>query len=330
MAEDRKHRILLVNFGDRQVRDVARAGFNAERGFVGDSAIEHGRALQSSIPRPLYDYDVYAYDSKGPGIVGSSEGNPSSDRTISQSLTRLDTPPLIRIAFSGNAAGRQPFLLGAPFLEAVKAPPNVSVLVESGPGGPDRIPELHDAIASLQRTFERPIEEFLEVKVLRGSVAPYRHFPVVQTRNGDDVAAYAIRRSQLEPFYIVLPQCKDNGAALVELLKVLAKLVPEWLPDVQSRRWYDSTEFAFTEEKRIDAEIEARRAALDQFVEKNVEEKQEIRKQYGFIKRILVATEDAAELEARLSANVMKVLRFLGFKVEDIDAKIRGAIKRED
>jgi hypothetical protein len=46
---------------------------------------------------------------------------------------------------------------------------------------------------------------------------------------------------------------------------------------------------------------------------------------------ILVATEDPSlDVAERLSTNIRTSLEFLGFEVTDIDAKIRGAIRKED
>jgi len=122
---------------------------------------------------------------------------------------------------------------------------------------------------------------------------------------------------------------KSNVAAVLSLLDVLVSLEPTLFPDIIRREWYDSDEFAFGEEKIIGEQINAAIEKTKKYVDDRKTEATEIRRRYSFIKEILIATEDS-ELDSRLSVRVKQVLEFLGFNVEDIDEKIKGAIKKED
>jgi hypothetical protein len=124
----------------------------------------------------------------------------------------------------------------------------------------------------------------------------------------------------------------DNAAALVQVLDTLADVRPELFPDRPSKRsWLSSKDFAFSEELAIDQELAKREAEFAAFVEWAKAERIKVATPYEFMRKILVATEDpTVPAEDRLSTNIKMSLEFLGFQVTDVDAKIRGAIKKED
>jgi hypothetical protein len=142
--------------------------------------------------------------------------------------------------------------------------------------------------------------------------------------------AYIREASRL--VYVILPPYMDNAAALVQVLDTLADVRPELFPDRPSKRsWLSSKDFAFSEELAIDQELAKREAEFAAFVEWAKAERIKVATPYEFMRKILVATEDpTVPAEDRLSTNIKMSLEFLGFQVTDVDAKIRGAIKKED
>ena len=128
-----------------------------------------------------------------------------------------------------------------------------------------------------------------------------------------------------------LPIRHSNSLPQTVQLQGVSPVYPELFPDIKSQKWYESEEFAFREQKAIDEEVGRRIDETKEFIETKQREKDTIAERYSFIKAILIAREDlSVEADQRLAANVRKVLEFLGFEVEDIDAKITGAIKKED
>jgi hypothetical protein len=77
--------------------------------------------------------------------------------------------------------------------------------------------------------------------------------------------------------------------------------------------------------------VESRVEELKQFWEQAQQQKGDVTARFAFIKKILIAREDPAmPLDDRLSVNVRKTLEFLGFEVDEIDARIKSVIRKED
>ena len=94
--------------------------------------------------------------------------------------------------------------------------------------------------------------------------------------------------------------------------------------------WLDSLEFGFRDYTRIDAEIKRARQDFEDFVQLKEKEKAEIESKFGFMRHILVATdEDTVAPENRLSTSVRAALDFIGFSVSEIDDRVRSALKKD-
>jgi len=196
--------------------------------------------------------------------------------------------------------------------------------------------EFHDLLARWTNQIEFPVSKYVRLTVEENKIYRYKHNRLLVNRNGDVIAAYGTYNVggpsyEDRPVYFLLPQFKNNTAVLLEILRALARRLPELFPDLQKQVWLSSEDFAFSEEKIIDRAIQTRSSEFEEWVTNKQKEKETIRQRFGFIADILTATE-AAELppERRLSQAVKKTLEFLEFQVEDIDAKIRGAIRKED
>ena len=247
-----------------------------------------------------------------------------------QALTRLGGAPYIRIVFAGGAPAIIATLAGVPGIEFCPANENVSrFIVAEQPVF--SIPEVHEAIAALRSRILTPIGHY--VRRSKGDQWPFQHFPAVVNRKGDQIAAYAVNASPERSLllYIVVPQLDNNASGLVKILDAIRKWNPAVFPEFGEQAWYDSEEFLLPEERAIQRQITAKLAEAKEFVGTKRQEQARARNKLGFIKRTLVATEDPQlPPEDHLSTNIKKTLEFLGFSVEDIDAKIKGAIRKED
>lgn len=336
MAIEKKHRILLVNFTENEADLVTRSGFNVELGYIGRLEKRGGKDyLPYSFPHPPYEYEIYVYNSKIPdheiARLFRSPKDLLADEKMATALSDLGSSGVLPIAFIGVSSGMKTLYLGGlPSLQILDAHEGVSVLETTGSGRTFSIPEVEDAIIKLRNRIALPVGQYLTWG--DKETYPIYHLPVILNRIGDEIASYGVIYSgRSVPAYVILPQLKNNASGLVELLNVLAKIYPELFPDVKSHEWYESEEFSFREENAIGEEIRRRIDETKEFIEAKQREKDAIARRYSFIKEILVAREDRdLEADRRLSTNVRKVLEFLGFEVEDIDAKIKGAIKKED
>ncbi len=328
------HRILLVNFIDSDAALLRAAGFNVELGYIGArEKRSSGDVVPYIFPRPLYEYEVYVFNSKLPSeenvvALGTPRNLLEDTRTL-QMLIDLGRYRMVRIGFIGALPSFERLVcLGLPEVELVEAHEGVSDLKTITEDRPFCIPALDAAIARMEKQFIAPIGQYV---VWRKDPYPIYHLPVVVNRNGDEVAAYGALYGQRSiPIYIILPQLRNSARAVLSLLEVLVDLRADLFPDVKSRGWYESDEFVFREERQIVKEISERITETKAYIESKQEERQNIIERFRFIKEILVASEDAAEADHKLSVNVRKVLEFLGFTVIDMDAKVRNAIKKED
>jgi hypothetical protein len=332
MPDQGRHRILLINFEGQDAVLLKRKGFNVEEGKVGRivRSVYGAACVETWLPHPPFDYDVYAFNSK----IAELRNPPTlmwAHTSPLNTLATFEKAPSIRISFTGGSPEYDPVLLGGPLISVEAADVGVSSFNVLAPNSPFSLPSLHEAVGKLAGVPRRVVGQYI-----RGGAgaAPHYHIPVVASRNADVVAAYGVyfREPMREPrpVYVILPQLEDNARALLGLLELFVELTPEVFPDIQKRAWYESEELAFREEREIAREIERRRTELSRFVESKESERKAVRDKFDFIKRILIATETEANPALRLSTSVKKVLEFLDFEVEDIDAQMRGAIKKED
>lgn len=131
------HRIILLNFSERENRVLTKAGFNIERGFLGRRA---PAPYAFHVPHPLYEYDVLVYNSHITSEVEQEFHDFENLLDDKGSLEALKEgfrfTPKVRIAFLGDSAQRENLLFGGlPFIKIVEADKNVSAIVESDPVG---------------------------------------------------------------------------------------------------------------------------------------------------------------------------------------------------
>jgi len=333
MTVQGKHRILLVNFSEQDASSLTKAGFNVEVGYVG-MLEKRGQkdVLPYYFPRPLYEYEIYIYNSEVPSgdasVLFPVIRDLMTDHNMSEHLANMGGAPAVRIAFTGGlGVGFKELLLGGlPTIRLRTAHKGVSELWCVTKHRTFQIAAIDDALCKLKKDIAFPIRHYTSWPE---NPYPFYHLPAILTLNGDEIASYGSLYSQTFPPYIVLPQMKNNVAALLLLLEVLVTIGPELFPDINRRDWYDSDEFTFEEEKTINQQVEAAIKQTRIFLDAKAAEAARIRDQYAFIKEILIAKEDG-EPDTRLSKKIRQVLEFLGFVVEDIDEKIKGAIRKED
>ena len=329
MADKAKHKILLVNFTSKEVAAVGKAGYNVEGGFIGTPQFQR---CQFYVPHPIYEYDIFVYNTVVRPEV-ENEVTKSYDLLKNgsfETLKTFNTPPHVRISFVGDTYAAKSLLFGGLlFLELEPAELNVSSFLE-GTEQAFAVKQLHRLLAG----FKNQIAEVVKFIAMPTSEAiyPFHHNAVLGTRSGKTVIAYGTTYGQgTVPRYIVLPQLQNNVHALIEILKCLEDVWPALFPDRVKKEWLEADEFLLPEETRINGEVERIIKEATMSIEAKKQEREHLANEHYFVRSLLVATENA-ELEPaqRLSGVVKRALEFLEFKVEDIDAKTKSAIKKED
>lgn len=328
-ANEISHRIILLNFTDKEAETIAKSGFNVERGFVGEGS-EDFRTLPYEIPHPLYEYDILFYNSRIPKELNqefSNLRNGFDNPGFIKTLSSFDTPPRVRVSFIGESSGFDSLMQGGcPFVKLIDADENVSSLREAQ-HTPWEIPQLHQTLIKL-KTQISSVGKFLKAVESR----PFWYVPTLFTRNYQQVMGYGTTyEAQNFPNYIILPQMKNAALAVVQILQCLEDLVPELFPDKERTDWLKDEEFLLPEETAINKAIEDKIAEARSFIEAKQKELKILGETNGFVRALLVAKEDPKfPPQHRLSGVVRAALEYLGFKVEDIDEKIKSAIRKED
>jgi hypothetical protein len=326
------HRIILLNFSHKDAETIAKAGYNVERGFagVGDQA---AKWLSYHTPHPIYEYDILFYNSRMTDRLEkefSQERNAFQDRGFRNAMSSFSTPPRVRVSFIGEDTGLDHlFHGGVPWAKLLDADQNISVssLLEVGKNNSWRIPNLHGVLTKLKGQISS-VGSFYSVQDEGG----WWNVPVLVTRDGHWVMGYAVTYGeQATPRYIVLPQMERPAEAIIEILRCLEELAPALFPDKRRTGWLETDEFSLPEELAINDAIAQTVEDAKAFIAAKQQEKKTVADKNFFVRALLVAKEDPAlPPDRKLSGVVRSALEFLGFDVEDIDQKIRNAIKKED
>lgn len=324
------HRIILLNFTAREAETIAKAGYNVERGFVGEGNVDF-RSLPYATPHPLYEYDILFYNSRIPDKLDqefSTVLNGFDEPGFIRTLSSFSTPPHVRVSFIGERTGFD-YLIhgGVPFVGLIDADANVSSLREAELPSPWRIAELHQALVKL-KTQVSSVGKFFKAEDSGG----FWNVPVLYARNHQWVMGYATTYgAQNTPNYIILPQMRNTAQAVIQILQCLEDLVPALFPDKRRTDWLEGEEFLLPEEIAVNKAIEEKIAEARSFIEAQQKEAKILGETNAFVRALLVAKEDPKlPPQQRLSGVVKAALEYLDFKVDDIDEKLKSAIKKED
>lgn len=326
------HRILLLNFTPEEAQLIAKEGYNIETGFIGkvDSAVHR---LPFRSPHPLYEYDILFYNSYIPPEFDKDKvkdhQNLFNETGSYDALNHFNTPPFVRVSFIGKPGGADNLIHGGvSFINLINAEDNVSSLLTSG-RATFNIEEIHELLDRFQNQV-KCVNQFYRPK---DNTHPFYNISVLLSRSGERVAGYGTtyNNGTTKLRYIILPQLKNMPRAVVQILQCLETIQPRLFPDKIKRGWIENDEFLLPEEKAIENEIQKKISETRLFVDDMKKKKESIAQNNSFVRRLLVATEDNdINPDMRLSVVVKKALEFLEFKVEDIDAKTRSIIKKED
>lgn len=324
------HRIILLNFTEKEAQHVSKAGFNVDRGFIGRIQ-EPNHYCPFSAPHPLYEYDILFYNSYLPAGIEKDFPQPVNlfgETGSFSALCSFGAPPAVRVSFIGEESGAKTLIHGGVgFAGLVKADANVSSFYEHQPHT-FAIEELHKLltgfatqVATVGQFFETPTDNY-----------PFYNVRVLGSRGGGQIAGYGTTYNTNNiPRYIVLPLLKDMSRAVVRILQCLENVVPTLFPDKANRNWLHSEEFLLPEERRLNEAMNDKIAEATAYIETKKKEKDSLAQQVAFVRALLIATEDPKlDLAVRLSGVVKRALEFLEFEVTDIDQKIKSAIKKED
>jgi hypothetical protein len=173
------HRIVLLNFTEAECNQVAKAGYNVDRGLLGEQVgLEY---CQFECPHPLYEYDVLFYKAvRDRNLTFSEPRNLFKEKGSLRALLNFSTPPKVRVAFIGQNVGTDQLILGGiPFATLVEAEPNVSSLVETEFRGPFAIDKLHQLIAGFKNNV-KSIGQFYRIP---DQGHPFNHCRVLASKS---------------------------------------------------------------------------------------------------------------------------------------------------
>ena len=327
-----KHKIILLNFTQKEAQSIAKAGYTVEFGYIGKAF--HDGSIQFISPHPLYEYDILFYNSTiSPEVekkAAISQRRVLSSETGSyEALNSFRTPPYVRVSFIGEPNGASNLIHGGvSYIKLVDAEQNVSSF-RACAKATFSINGLHDLLSQ----FKNQVQSVEQFYVVPKEPSFIYYNAVLLSRSGQQVAGYGTtyddRKTSLR--YIILPQLKDIPRAVVQILQFMENEFPAFFPDKITRHWLKTDEFLLPEEKAIETAIQKRISETTALIDEMKRKKEEIAEKNSFVRDLLVAKETGeTDPEERLSRVVKRALEFLGFKVEDIDEKTRTIIKKED
>jgi hypothetical protein len=108
------HRIILLNFTEKDADTISKAGYNIERGMIGGPSTWQ-EYIPFQTPHPLYEYDILLYDSHSSNETGKGLSSPChlpTEHGSYEALTAFAGPPHVRIAFIGESSNLQTLIAG--------------------------------------------------------------------------------------------------------------------------------------------------------------------------------------------------------------------------
>lgn len=314
--------VLMLNFTEADAERVRKAGFTVDLGFAKDSSSGNG----FSTPHPVYEYDVYIYNSVTAKEIDSVY---FPDHRTSSQLTNLHAPPRIRVAFTGKVPQHTRELIGTDQIKTTSAHSNISTVLAVGGGG-QAIKKLDQLIAQNVGGLALPVAQQLTATD-EARTHPFNFNPVLVNRNGDVLGCYSSSYNRVVPHYLILPQFKNNVEIAIKLLLHFAEAAPNMFPTLSAEGWENSSEFWNQDEKRIQDEIAKKELEHQAFLKEKEEQFLSAAGSMSFIKGVITALETSTmPTEDRLSTQVRLTLEYLGFIVTDIDAQISSVIRKED
>ena len=321
-----KPKTLFANFDQEAVKKIAGIDeLDYEFGFIDPCSWKH------YYPSPAHDYQIVVVNLDSAAVekeVGRFPDVQSEPTDAHLLLKHLDKGFVL--AFVGDANRDYLINAGINNINLIDADKRDRVFEKPGQSDSvfDFIFDKNEILFPVQKYIESTFANDFHYAALKFNknidvIASYRTRDFYTDIEG---VTHRYRRATL----LLLPQFADNFRVIADVLKVLFSERPDLFTNLSTQNWQNEPQFLPPEIEKIESEIATERNKFDKFLQKKEIEKNKAIKNHSHFIQILKADDQHFAGQNKLSVNVMKVLKFLGFGVEDVDEKIKSAIKRED
>lgn len=329
-------RILLVNFRDKEQEIVTKLGINVDLGYISDAYPvvahdgSHNQGASFYSPLAIYEYKVIFIKLTKTPPLKDEFGNEAKIISEKQTINFLQywyKNRGILIILAEDCNFRSLNVLGIPHAKLTDSSGNdktVNAALEAKER-PIRI-----ALEELESLIKIPPYKYVEVDQYesKSSQKNWTIFPAYINRNDEEVGIYFnwgySFSDEDRPAFLILPSYKDYPEVITKLLKAIAKIYPEFIPEITDTDWLINNKYYPKEVSDIDQKISDLVEETKTKIEAFQEDKAKAKEKYAYLHDLLIESGD------KLKDSVIRTLRdILHLEVEDMD-KMRKSDFKED
>src|SRR3989344_6222268 len=262
-----KTSILLVNFREKEQETVAKMGIDVDLGYISDAfstIAKDGSSNQGASfysPLAIYEYKIiFVKLTKTPPLKDKFEDKAKiiSEKQIINFLQYWHKNRGILIVLAEDCSFSTLSMLGIPHAKLTDSSGNdktVNFALEA-----EERP-LRMVLEDLEPLIKIPPSKYIEIEQYesKSSQKNWTIFPVYVNRNDEEVGIYFnwgySFSNEDRPAFLVLPAYKDYLRVIVKLLKALAKIYPEFIPEITDIDWSTDNKYYPKEVSNIDQKI---------------------------------------------------------------------------
>jgi len=318
-----RSRVLLINFEERYAEQLTKdLNVHAERGYLSDVSFieQHGELPVEEIayyfPHPVYEYEV---------VVGNLSSDKSLEATYKDEVINLDK----RIGadfldYWSNHKGVIIIFLGDYRYQGLLTSfgiPHVSLTEVSSRDITAKFvleerSSFRKALRRLEKDIVMPTKKYISFKAQRGE--DWVIYSIYKNLRDSILGCYYNDRpydnKDEAPSFIILPQFKDNLYVITILLRELARIYPKFLGGLYEADWMESDRYYPGAVAGYGKRIADYKKEAEGTINKLIEERDQIKKEYENLRRILYEKND------ELKRSVIEVLeKYWSLRVTDMD-----------
>ncbi|OGH48146.1 MAG: hypothetical protein A3A51_03915 [Candidatus Levybacteria bacterium RIFCSPLOWO2_01_FULL_39_10] len=331
-----KTSILLVNFREKEQETVAKMGIDVDLGYISDAfstIAKDGSSNQGASfysPLAIYEYKIiFVKLTKTPPLKDKFEDKAKiiSEKQIINFLQYWHKNRGILIVLAEDCSFSTLSMLGIPHAKLTDSSGNdktVNFALEA-----EERP-LRMVLEDLEPLIKIPPSKYIEIEQYesKSSQKNWTIFPVYVNRNDEEVGIYFnwgySFSNEDRPAFLVLPAYKDYLRVIVKLLKALAKIYPEFIPEITDIDWSTDNKYYPKEVSNIDQKINDLVNETKKKIATFQERKVKAKEKYAYLHDLL--TESGDKLKESVIITLTNIFQL---EVEDMD-RTRKSDLRED
>jgi len=337
-----KSKILLVNFDYSDKKKIQdKFDIEVDIGYVSDcTKYTYGGDEEYMIyfyaPQSIYEYKVcfvyltknpigeYLFKEKAEKIVLGNKNKKISESREIYNFIKYWFEKGIMVIFLGDSSFESLSILGIPNIDLYPAKQGdktvrFKLFVDN---------ELRQLFKKYSSHVKMPPYKYINFSLPSRLEEDYKIFSIYENLNDECLGCYFTNRSFLDgkddPRFFILPTFENNLEVVIELLKIFAKIYPNFLPEVYEADWVNSEKYYPNEVYYFDREIENLKKSFQDKIIQLQEAKESAKKKYEFLRNILITSGD------ELKDAIIRVLSDIWkLSVKDVDKERKTEFKED-